>query len=144
MDLEYLRMCYNESLRIEAPISYSFYATVDREITIGGMKTIKPFSIKPGEGLAYVMPAVHHDPSEWPEHERYEPERFNTSDPNNKWLLNAEGKPRNTFAFAPFTGGKRVCLGKTFAEVTTKFTIPMLFHYLDFDFVDREKQTAHK
>jgi cytochrome P450 len=35
-------------------------------------------------------------------------------------------------------GGKRVCLGKTFAEVTTKFTVPLLFHFFDFEFTKPE------
>ena len=36
-------------------------------------------------------------------------------------------------------GGKRVCLGKTFAEVTTKFTVPLLFHFFDFEFTKHEQ-----
>ena len=75
---------------------------------------------------------------------RFQPERFNTSDPNNEWLLTTEGKPRNPFSYQPFTGGKRVCLGKTFAEVVTKYTIPLLFLYFDFAFEDHVKQSAEK
>jgi len=60
------------------------------------------------------------------------PERFDTKDKDNKWMLTSEGKARNSFAFTPFMGGKRVCLGKTFAEVTIRFTIPMLYHHFDF------------
>lgn len=41
-------------------------------------------------------------------------------------------------------GGKRVCLGKTFAEVTVRFTVPMLFHHLDFAFVNHEEQSKFK
>jgi len=41
-------------------------------------------------------------------------------------------------------GGKRVCLGKTFAEVTVRFTIPMLFHHFDFQFVNHEEQANNK
>lgn len=36
-------------------------------------------------------------------------------------------------------GGKRVCLGKTFAEVTTRFTVPLLFHFFDFEFTKPEQ-----
>ena len=50
----------------------------------------------------------------------------------NEWLLTSDGRPRNPLAFTPFMGGKRVCLGKTFAEVTVRFTVPLLFHHFDF------------
>jgi cytochrome P450 len=88
--------------------------------------------------------AIHSDPIQWREPQRYEPRRFDTSDPNNEWLLTSEGKPRNPLAFTPFMGGKRVCLGKTFAEVTTRFTVPLLYHFFDFEFVNREVQSAKK
>jgi len=44
----------------------------------------------------------------------------------------------------PFHGGKRICIGKTFAEVQVKFTLPILYHFFDFEFVDYETQSAHK
>jgi len=64
--------------------------------------------------------------------------------PDNKWALTPSGQPRNPLSFTPFFGGKRICLGKTFAEVVTKFTVPLLMHHLDFEFVDRETQSANK
>jgi len=29
-------------------------------------------------------------------------------------------------------GGKRICVGKTFAEVLIKFTMPIIYHHFDF------------
>jgi cytochrome P450 len=63
---------------------------------------------------------------------------------DNEWLLTPDGKPRNPLAFTPFFGGKRVCLGKTFAEVTIRFTLPLIYHHLDFDFVAPEQQVRDK
>ncbi len=60
------------------------------------------------------------------------------------WQLTPDGKPRNPQAFTPFMGGKRICLGKTFAEVTIRFTVPLLFHAFDFEFVDPVKQANNK
>lgn len=45
---------------------------------------------------------------------------------------------RNPLTFSPFLGGKRVCLGKTFAEVLIRFTIPLLYHHFDFKLVNPE------
>jgi cytochrome P450 len=41
-------------------------------------------------------------------------------------------------------GGKRVCLGKTFAELNARFTIPMLLHHFDFEFVEPIIQMKNK
>ena len=78
------------------------------------------------------------------EPEKYEPRRFDKSDPTSKWLLTADGKPRDPLAFTPFMGGKRICIGKTFAETAIRFTVPMLYHYFDFDFADPEMFTTPK
>lgn len=85
---------------------------------------------------------IHHDPVQWPEPQRYVPERFDSKDI--KWSQTSEGKPRNPLAFTPFYGGKRVCLGKTFAEVTVRFTMPLIYYHLDFEFVNPEEQAAFK
>ena len=59
------------------------------------------------------------------------PERF---DSQSEWFKRPDGGARNPLTFTPFLGGKRICIGKTFAEVTTRFTIPLLYYHLDFEF----------
>lgn len=76
-----------------------------------------------------MFDAIHHDENEWPEPERWIPDRFDTS---SKWVLTSQGKPRNPLSFTPFMGGKRVCLGKTFADVNMRITITLLLHAFDF------------
>jgi cytochrome P450 len=40
-------------------------------------------------------------------------------------------------SFIPFLGGKRVCLGKTFAENSFKVVLPLILKaYKDLEFVD--------
>ena len=42
-------------------------------------------------------------------------------------------------SFAPFLGGKRVCVGKTFAENSFKVVLPLILKaYKDFEFVNPE------
>jgi len=45
-------------------------------------------------------------------------------------------------AFNPFLGGKRVCLGKTFAETVLKFTLPLFWHHFDIEFATEEHKTV--
>ena len=66
---------------------------------------------------------IHINPKEWIEPLKYMPERF---DPESKWSLTPAGNKRHPWSFGPFLGGKRVCLGKTFAESIGKLIIPMI------------------
>ena len=66
---------------------------------------------------------LHHNPDEWQEPERFIPERF---DPASKYYLTPKGTRRHPMSFGPFIGGKRNCLGKTFAEYVIKTMIPII------------------
>lgn len=74
-------------------------------------------------------------PRYWQEPERYIPERF---DPTSKYYLKPNGKKRHPMAFSPFLGGKRICLGKTFVEIISKFIGPSILGHFDFEFVDQK------
>ena len=89
----------------------------------------------PNDVFSINMQQIHMDPKEWPEPEKFIPERF---DANSKWFKRTDGSSRNPLAFTPFLGGKRVCLGKTFAEITVRFTLAMYFWFFDFEFVKEE------
>lgn len=39
-------------------------------------------------------------------------------------------------SYGPFLGGKRVCLGKTFAENIGKTILAIIFSTLELDFID--------
>ena len=77
------------------------------------------------------------DDSQWIEPEKFIPERF---DSESTYYKRPDGGRRSHNAFVPFLGGARVCLGKTFAEVTLKFTLPLYFHYFDFELVNEEQK----
>lgn len=91
-----------------------------------------------------MFDAIHHDEYQWPSPARFVPERFDLKSAKNPWALTTDGKPRNPLSFTPFMGGKRVCLGKTFADVNVRMTVPLLYHFLDFSFVDPVKQASTK
>jgi cytochrome P450 len=39
-------------------------------------------------------------------------------------------------SFSPFLGGKRICVGKTFAETSFRTVLPVIMNSFDFDFED--------
>ncbi len=60
----------------------------------------------PAKALVLLWPYVtHRDPAYWDEPEKFKPERF----------LPGAGAGRPKFAYFPFGGGPRVCIGNTFA-----------------------------
>jgi cytochrome P450 len=44
-------------------------------------------------------------------------------------------------SFSPFLGGKRICLGKTFAETVVKIVGPNLLYHFNFEYVDETLYT---
>ncbi len=81
------------------------------------------------------MYGLHWNPDEWQQPEKYIPERFN---PESPYFLTPSGKKRHPMSFTPFFGGKRVCLGKTFAEAITKISGPNIIFNFDFEFINPE------
>ena len=78
---------------------------------------------------------MHRNEKEWIDPDTFNPDRF---DPNSPLFNRPDGSKRNPLAFNPFLGGKRICLGKTFAEITLKLTLPLYYHHFDFEFVKEE------
>ncbi|CDW83902.1 cytochrome family subfamily polypeptide 55 precursor [Stylonychia lemnae] len=91
----YLNLAAQENLRIEPPIRRSSPMIITEDIEILGLQR---------------------NANEWPEPLQFIPERF---DPSSKHFLTAEGKKRKPASFCPFLGGRRICIGKTFAENIT-------------------------
>ena len=40
--------------------------------------------------------------------------------------LTPSNKKRHPLSFSPFFGGKRICIGKTFAEIIGKYVVPAI------------------
>ena len=95
--------------------------------------TINNVVFKPRNPFAINIKALHNDPKQWKEPKKFVPERF---DPQSEWYKKPDGGMRNPLTFCPFLGGKRICIGKTFAEITIRFTVSMLYHHFDFQFTE--------
>ena len=114
-DFHYLKCCYQESLRLETPAPISFHSTVTQTTSIGG-PGVPTLTIEPGTIVLVIAEEVHKDPTEWRDPHTFNPTRFDTNLEDNDMLLRPDGRPRNPMSFNAFSGGRRICLGKTFAE----------------------------
>jgi len=99
-------------MRWEAPLSRSTSMTMTEDVQLPG------FVLRAGDVFAVDMYNLHRRKDQWIEPEKYIPERF---DPASPYYLTPKGTKRHAFAFSPFLGGKRICIGKTFAETSSKF-----------------------
>ena len=96
--LRYTRMVFEETLRLYPPAYQLARMAVGPDV-IGGVKV-------PKDAIIAIYPYVtHRNPALWPDPERFDPERFSPE--------RAAGRHR--FAYLPFGGGPRICIGQGFA-----------------------------
>ncbi len=96
--LRHTRMVVEETLRLYPP-AYAIGRTATGPDVIGGVKVPK------GAVLTIYTYMTHRNPALWPDPERFDPERFAPD--------RAAGRHR--FAYLPFGGGPRICIGQGFA-----------------------------
>ena len=92
-----------------------------------------------GEAFYIMIQFIHWDKRQWKEPKKFVPERFDT---DSEWYKTPSGSKRKPYSFSPFLGGSRVCLGKTFAETTLKFMIPLWYHCFDFELVEEKDKAS--
>lgn len=93
-DDAWARACFLEAMRLHPPVwNVVRHAVADDEI--GG------FRVREGATVMCFVWLTHRDPDVWDEPERFDPARF------------LDGIPRR--GFVPFGGGRRICVGNTFA-----------------------------
>jgi cytochrome P450 len=96
--LPYTRMVLSESMRLYPPAW-----ALGREST--GPTTIAGYDIAPGSVVLLSQWVTHRDPRWWPEPQKFDPQRFSSE--------NRAARPR--WAYFPFGGGSRGCIGESFA-----------------------------
>jgi cytochrome P450 len=71
-------------------------------------RTVCGYSLAAGSVLLLSPYVVQRDPQWWPSPQDFRPER---------WLDAAAGSPRPRYAYFPFGGGSRQCIGNSFAQL---------------------------
>jgi hypothetical protein len=104
---EYLTACIQEVLRLRPVLPNAEPRLVKREVEIGDVR------YPPGVVLIANAYLLHHDPEIYPEPYAFRPERFLDS-------------PPGTYTWIPFGGGRRRCLGASFAMQEMKIVLRAL------------------
>jgi cytochrome P450 len=110
--------CVQEGMRMFPP-AWSIPRTAIREDSIDGHRIPR--------GATVIIPiySLHHDERFWPEPELFDPSRF----------LPENTKGRHRSAYLPFGGGKRVCIGTSFALMETALITAMMSQRFVYDLV---------
>ncbi len=102
--LPYTEAILKESMRLYPP-AWSIGREVTEPCEIGG------YPLEPGTQVGMMQYITHRDPRFFPNPDRFEPER---------WL---EGREIPKFAFFPFGGGQRLCVGTNFAMMEASLVL---------------------
>jgi cytochrome P450 len=108
-DLKWTRMLIEEAMRLYPP-AHTVARTAIGADRIGGVR------IPPGASITISIYALHRNPKLWPDPERFDPERFTPQ---------AVGS-RHRFAYLPFGGGPRICIGNGFAMAEAQVILAMI------------------
>jgi cytochrome P450 len=107
-DSPYLTATIHEIMRRRPVLMNAEPRLVKREVEIGGV------TYPPGVVLIASALLVHHDPDIYPQPYAFRPERF---------LESEGGKAPGTYTWLPFGGGRRRCLGASFAMLEMKIVL---------------------
>lgn len=108
-----------ESLRLYPPIHIG-NRIVAEEMDFGENK------IPSGERMFYSIYLTHRDPAIWENADQFCPERF------------AHGRKTPPFAYIPFGGGPRSCIGSAFGQAEARIVLTRLFRTYTFEFTNHK------
>lgn len=110
MRLAYTRQVIDESMRIYPP------AWITDRVSLG-VDEINGLDIAKDEMVGIYIYGVHHSKKIWKDPQNFRPERFSKE----------ESEGRHSFAYFPFGGGPRLCIGQQFALMEMQL---VLYHLL--------------
>lgn len=129
-NLNYLRMVIDEVLRVYPPAWTTSRTALGEDDILG-------YPVETGTSVMISPYVIHHNPRYWPEPEVFDPERHTAE--------MKEGRPK--FAYIPFGGGPRNCIGANFAMMELQLVVSMILQryrvsVLDQDKIEREAMVS--
>ena len=107
--LAYTGMVLEEAMRLYPPVYYLGRQAAEDDV-VGG------FRVPKGAMIGINMFVTHRHPDFWENPEGFDPERFSPE----------RSAGRHKFAYLPFGGGGRVCIGSNFALMEAKIVLATL------------------
>jgi cytochrome P450 len=128
-DSAYLTATIHEIMRMRPVLMNAEPRLVKQPVEIGGV------TYPPGVVLIASAYLVHHDPDIYPQPNAFRPERF---------LESEGGKAPGTYTWLPFGGGRRRCLGASFAMLEMKIVLRAVLEHCDVEPVGDRPETTRR
>jgi cytochrome P450 len=116
MRLPWATACLQESQRYYSAVWLIAREAIEDDVIDG-------HHIRPGTTVLIPIHHIHHDERWWPDPEVFDPTRF----------LGVAGKGRPRSAYLPFGGGRRVCIGQSFALMEMVLMAAIMSQQFTFD-----------
>jgi cytochrome P450 len=120
--LVYTDRVIKEAMRLYPPV-WMTGREVAKEMTVGGVRLV------PGTQVAVSQWIVNHDPRWWPNPQAFDPDRFEPE----------LTKSRPRFAYFPFGGGPRICVGNHFAMMEAVLMLAIIAQRWDVQILPFER-----
>lgn len=121
---EYLRLVINEAMRLYPPAWITDRVSLEDD-HYEGLEIPQETMI-----VSYIY-GIHHSAKHWDDPEEFRPERFNE-----------KNKDRHPYAFMPFGGGPRLCIGNNFALMEMELTLRRIVDHYDLELVENQQIEA--
>ena len=108
-NLTYQRMVIEEVMQLDPPAWTASRTAIEDDVIDG-------YDIPAGSNVMVSPYVIHRNPRYWPDPDRLDPMRFSPEQQEN----------RPKFAYIPFGGGPRSCIGSNFAMMELQIVITML------------------
>jgi len=115
VELTYLEQVIDETMRLYPPIHIGNRIAA-RDLHFEG------YRIPAGTRVVYSIYLTHRHKAHWPDPERFDPERFGPQ----------AGQKPAPYAYLPFGGGPRNCIGAAFAQVEGKVVLSRIVQNFEF------------
>ena len=133
--LTYLGYVIQEALRYNPPAPGTSHMEFPGDTQIAGM------TIRSDVVLSINIYGLHYNDEQWQSPYKFMPDRFDPSSPLSR---TTSGAKRHPMSFLPFSGGKRICFGKTFAEMVLKVICSMMADQFEFKFAEEGKYSKEE
>lgn len=126
--MDYLQAFMQEVLRLYPPAGIIFRRNTDNEEIAG-------YTVPSGTRFAIPVHILHRHPHYWDEPETFSPER---------WLnVTEDERERRRFAFLPFSGGIRNCIGQRFATYEAQLILAPLVRAFQIRIAPSQRDVQH-
>jgi cytochrome P450 len=114
--LPHLKKVVQESMRLYSPVWMMSRQALADDV-VGGHK------IKKGSVVLLCTSVIHQNPLYWNQPKEFRPERFDAKE--------SESRPK--FAYFPFGGGSRICIGSSFAMMEAMMILGVLIQNFEWE-----------